>query len=260
MSPSVLEVPTETDVSAVRSAILSEIARFNADFFDDRDVSRIIHDDLYIKRFILQNGSEEAAVKTAIDALRWRKKFMANDIKAVDVNQRLIMDGSIFPHNRDIDGCKLLVISVRKYEKRLFDFIDVKRILSYWLDRLEREEYGRKVTVLFDLSETGSENVDFQFVRHLIKVFKFYHPWMLSKVILYDMPWIIQSLWKIIYSWLPTSSAEKIRFADQKTITEFIERDQLLQRWGGTDDYEYRFTEEILGNSTPWMKNQTLYE
>ncbi|XP_018014763.1 motile sperm domain-containing protein 2-like [Hyalella azteca] len=260
MSPSAtFEGPTETDVSSLRSAILSEVASFDVDFFDDRDVARIEHDDLYIRRFLLQNGSEDLAVKTAIEALRWRKKFRVNDLRSRDVDRRLLSEGGMFAHNRDREGCKLLIFSVRKYEKQMFEFIEVKRLLSYWLDRIEREEYGKKVTVVFDLSDAGLENVDLQFVRHLIKLFKFYHPWMLSKVILYDMPWIIQAVWKLIYSWLPSSSAEKIRFADKKTIDQFIDKDQQLLRWGGTDQYEFEFREEVPGNTTPWLNSRSLH-
>lgn len=58
-------------------------------------------------------------------------------------------------------------------------------------------------------------------------------------------------MWKIIKTWLPPKSIEKIKFVDKKSLKEFVEPDQALVSWGGTDNYEYQFEPEATNAFEP---------
>lgn len=58
-------------------------------------------------------------------------------------------------------------------------------------------------------------------------------------------------MWKIIKTWLPPKSIEKIKFVDKKSLKEFVEPDQALVSWGGTDNYEYQFEAEATNAFVP---------
>lgn len=52
-------------------------------------------------------------------------------------------------------------------------------------------------------------------------------------------------MWKIIKTWLPPKSVEKIKFVDKKSLKDYVTPDQSLVSWGGTDNYEYKFEPEL---------------
>ncbi len=39
--------------------------------------------------------------------------------------------------------------------------------------------------------------------------------------------------WKIIKSWLPTETQNSVIFPDEKTLTQYISRDQIAEEVGG---------------------------
>ena len=52
-------------------------------------------------------------------------------------------------------------------------------------------------------------------------------------------------MWKIIKTWLPPKSVEKIKFVDKKNLSEYVTNDQMLTGWGGKDDYDGTFEPEV---------------
>ena len=52
-------------------------------------------------------------------------------------------------------------------------------------------------------------------------------------------------MWKIIKTWLPPKSVEKIKFIDKKSVVDFVPQDQQLIGWGGKDEYDGTFVPEV---------------
>lgn len=59
-----------------------------------------------------------------------------------------------------------------------------------------------------------------------------------------------KAMWKIIKTWLPPKSIEKIKFVDKKSLRDYVTPDQSLTNWGGNDNYEYKFEPEVTTNQT----------
>lgn len=59
-------------------------------------------------------------------------------------------DGTVFVHNRDKDGKSLLIFTYRKHIKGQKDFEDMKKIVVYWMERVER--YFLLYHIIFILS------------------------------------------------------------------------------------------------------------
>lgn len=49
-----------------------------------------------------------------------------------------LLDGSVFSHGKDVDGCTLLVFKCKKHVKGQRDFEELKKCVVYWFERLER--------------------------------------------------------------------------------------------------------------------------
>lgn len=47
--------------------------------------------------------------------------------------------------------------------------------------------------------------------------------------------------WKIIKTWLPEKFVDRVKFQDKKTLKDYIDLDNQLAEWGGTDNYVFKF-------------------
>lgn len=54
-----------------------------------------------------------------------------------------------------------------------------------------RQENGKPITIFFDMENCGISNVDMEFTKYLINLFKLYYPWFLNYIIIYEMAWIL---------------------------------------------------------------------
>lgn len=59
------------------------------------------------------------------------------------------------------------------------------------------------------------------------------------------------AMWRIIKTWLPPKSVEKIKFVDKKSLSQYVKSDQALTAWGGQDSYEFVFEPEKR-RPLPW--------
>ncbi len=51
----------------------------------------------------------------------------------------------------------------------------------------------------------------------------------------------VSAAWKIIKGWLPPKFVDRVKFQDKKTLKEYIDVENQLLEWGGTDNYVYKF-------------------
>ena len=103
---------------------------------------------------------------------------------------------------RDKDGRKLLVFSVFKHVKGSEKMEDMKKFFVYMLERLDREEQGQQITLLFDCRTAGLRNMDMEFVQFIIGTLKEYYPDPLNYILVLEMPWVLngEDGWEGIYS------------------------------------------------------------
>lgn len=114
--------PSDYDIASIRSSILTAVNEESSDAFDDRDIERITVDDHYIRRFVAENAHDmNKTRKNILETLRWRKRKNINDLTIHDVDSRLFELAPVAAHNRDINGCKMFIITVRKHIKTNFE-------------------------------------------------------------------------------------------------------------------------------------------
>lgn len=61
-----------------------------------------------------------------------------SDINESTVNREYLEEGSIFVRNRDKDGKSLLILKCKKHVKGQKDFEELKKVVIYWFERVER--------------------------------------------------------------------------------------------------------------------------
>lgn len=95
------------------------------------------------------------------------------------------------------------------------------------------------------MAETGLSNMDMEFTKFLIGLFKSYYPNFLNYIIIFEMPWVLNAAFKIIKSWLPAKAIPKIKFVNKSTLKEFVDANDALKCWGGNNDYVFKFVPEV---------------
>lgn len=98
------------------------------------------------------------------------------------------------------------------------------------------------------MAEAGLSNMDMELIKYLINLFKSYYPNFLNYIIIFEMPWILNTAFKLIKSWLPAKAIPKIKLVNKTTLKEFVDPNDALKSWGGNSDYVYKFVPEVRTN------------
>lgn len=54
-----------------------------------------------------------------------------------------------------------------------------------------REGKGKPITIFFDMEGCGLANMDMEFTKYLIGLFKQYYPYFLNYILIFEMPWVL---------------------------------------------------------------------
>lgn len=248
--------PSSEEIQQLRESVLNKISELGENDVHPKDIARIKDNDQWLRRFLMHHElKQEAALEMVMTVLKWRKSYGTNDINDNTIKKELIIPGGFFPHGRDVDGSLLLIFKCKTYVKNQVETEEIKRCVIYWLERLEREENGKPITLFFDMEGCGLANMDMDFTKYLIGLFKDYYPYFLNYIIIYEMAWILNAAFNIIKSWLPEKAVKKIKSAKKSTLNKWVSPDQALTCWGGKDDYVFSFIPEELQNSSGESNN-----
>lgn len=86
--------------------------------------------------------------------------------------------------------CKgVLCIGLKDWKGVLI--VRLKLSHNFFLAVVLREENGQPVTLFFDMDACGLSNMDLEFTRYLIGLFKQYYPYSLNYILIFEMAWIL---------------------------------------------------------------------
>lgn len=225
--------------------------------FHPADIARIKNTDDWLKRFLEHHqGNVQDSLSMLWESCTWRRKFGTNEITEENVRRDYLEDGSCFGYGKDKDNRSLLVIKSKLHVKGAKDYNELQRCIVYWFERLEREGNGNQISLFFDMTESGLSNLDMDFTKYLIGLFKNYYPNFLNYIIILEMPWVLNAAFKIIKSWLPAKAIPKIKFVNKSTLKEFVDPNVALKCWGGNSDYTFTFVPEAQNETDSAMNGK----
>ncbi|XP_029348739.1 motile sperm domain-containing protein 2 [Echeneis naucrates] len=229
-------------VDETRQRFKDELLQDSGDKYDSRDVERLQKDDAVVEGYLTWRlYVVDDALKMIDESLQWRKEFGVNDISESTIPKWMFESGSVYLHGYDKEGNKLFWFKVKQHIKDAKTILDKKKYVAFWLERYAKKEPGMPLTVVFDMAESGLSNIDMDFVKYVINCFKIYYPKFLSKMIIVDMPWIMNAAWKIVKSWLGPEAISKLKFASKSEVQNFIGLEYLPPHMGGTDPFKYSY-------------------
>jgi hypothetical protein len=232
------------------------------------------HPDALLLGFLrARKWNVNAALVMAISALHWRlrKSKVDSDImfngdggmqmwaqssgpkaKVGEDFMSQIRIGKSFLHGRDKQGRPLCYVRVRLHKPGLECEEAVERFTVYTIEttRMFLQPPVDTATVIFDMTGSGLANMDYKLVKFMINCFVANYPESLGIVLVHKAPWVFNTIWKIIRSWLDPVVASKIHFTSNvKDVEAFIDMTSIIKELGGPLDWEYTYTEPIEGEN-----------
>jgi len=196
---------------------------------------------LRARKWILNDSFEQL-----IDTIEWRSRIhldrlMFNGESTIEVNE--LRQGKTFYIGFDHFHRPINYIGVRFHLKGEFSSESTENltILTMEIGRQLLRDPIETVTVLIDLTDFSLKNMDFQHVKFIINVLQNYYPESLGLALIVNSPWLFNSCWNIIKSWLDPIVQQKIRFIrNVDELKEFIPSNLLPKHLNGTNQrFEY---------------------
>uniref|UniRef100_H9FQJ0 Motile sperm domain-containing protein 2 n=1 Tax=Macaca mulatta TaxID=9544 RepID=H9FQJ0_MACMU len=229
-------------ISETRRRFEAEYVTDKSDKYDARDVERLQQDDNWVESYLSwRHNIVDETLKMLDESFQWRKEISVNDLNESSIPRWLLEIGVIYLHGYDKEGNKLFWIRVKYHIKDQKTISDKKKLIAFWLERYAKRENGKPVTVMFDLSETGINSIDMDFVRFIINCFKVYYPKYLSKIVIFDMPWLMNAAFKIVKTWLGPEAVSLLKFTSKNEVQDYVSVEYLPPHMGGTDPFKYSY-------------------
>jgi len=241
--------PSPEQLASLRQSFLEMVKERGKELFEDTDVTRFQSDDSYAEKFWIHGffipGPDRIRNTTvlAVEALLWRKEFGVASITEDCLDRGLLDSGSLYSRGRDKQGGRLLILSVRRYVKDPKMTPKRKELLIYMLERIGRED-GGKITIIFDCQSAGVRNVEIEAIQFIMQVLIHYYPNLVRRIIVLEMPWVMNTVWRLVKSLLPGPAQDMIKFCTKANVTEFLDTEGLPRELGGEDDWQYSWQPE----------------
>lgn len=229
---------TAENVAQLRSDAMSQLKEIN-DELDTRDVERFKTDDTYVGFFLQWNKDMASAVKMVVKALKWRKDYGVNDLSVESLGEDLFKQGYFFVLGRAIDGSRVLHFRTGSLEKK--DRERNMKLAAFWFERVQRAEPGEKITIVMDTSGSRMMSADSGFSTFIIECCASYFPGMMKKIIIYNLPSLLNAFWKLISKMLTAEQREATALCGKSDIVKFIDKDNLTEEMGGNIKFKYTF-------------------
>lgn len=219
-----------------------EYAERNPDKVNERDKIKLATDDWYLKRYLLARNRK---VKDTLDMLRktmeWRNEFGIHISEDAMFPLEFYKIGALFPYENDKKGNLVLYLRI-KYHRKIVEMVEVeKHFLVHTFEKIDRITDGQGLVILFDCQGAGYANCDVDFLQFLISCATEHAPVGLQYIIVYRLPWVMNAFWSLARKLLPAYLANRVRFCDENTITEYIDPANLPDFMGGSCQRNYRW-------------------
>jgi len=227
--------PSLDEISLVREQAKKLFEEYGLDNYSQVDISRLQQDEVveqfWLHTYWFSGEQVDETVKMIEKTFKWRKDFGVNEIHKETLNKELLDTGAMFVREEtDKGGNKILVKCVRKHLKNAESAEEMKKLIIYLLEEIRKNNASQRATLVFDCSGAGLKNVDMDIIKFLINIFENYYPNMLGKILVFDLPWILNPVFTIIKALLPPPAAKILEIVTGRDVGEHMEDSSWLVR------------------------------
>lgn len=217
------------------------------------DFNRLMKDDWLATRFLLrgfkvgsslcdEDTDEEIRKSLGLEKTlelvgvcgKFRKEYNVNPSTKIDgFPHDWIKAHGIFNYKRDLRGNPTMWLKIKLFKpKEIRDDrirFEFKRFFLYWAEQCDLDLYNRSgncVCAIWDMTNATFENFDLEFISWMIKMSKL-GPKFINYVIIYNLPWFLNTTFKLIANTFLSNGNHVVKFAYGKEIMNFIAKDNL---------------------------------
>lgn len=212
----------ELDAAMLRKALFEHISEGD---YNKEDISRLKKEDYCVTRYFKEDT--QTTVSAIKGVLEWRKGYNLSELKEEDFPEEFRKSEVFKVHGKDVEDNVMIYIRVKLFKKGEFPIDDVKKYMAFLLDRVDRETRGDGWALCFDCTDAGFSNVDMELLKFVVQVLTNYFVENCRYVLIYEMPWVLTSIWKIVKSWLPQEQRDAVKFASKKEMSSFVKESEL---------------------------------
>lgn len=227
-------------VEVLKNRLLEYISSHPNEFLPI-DIEWMLNNNL--KRYLICSYlNQDEAFDLVIKTLSWRKETNISSLTDETFPSEFFKKGGLFIYKEDSNGTPLLYMRVKGIRK-CNDLDDLlKLFIAYQISKIDTQS-GQLFSwgILFDCTDIGFANVQIDLIRFLITVLKDYFPCGIKYVIVYELPWILNTVQKLIFAMIPDDCKHLIKFTNRKSITSIIPEDNLPDYMGGRCKLNYKY-------------------
>ncbi|KAF9333479.1 hypothetical protein BG006_003598 [Podila minutissima] len=197
-----------------------------------------------------------------LKAFKWRQEQNVEDVKTLGDDElekeypkfkNQLEMGKSFVRGVDKQGQPVVYLNVGLHRPADQDHRTLERLTLYLMEtgRLLIQPPVETVALVFDLSQFGLGNMDYNFVKFLVHCFEAYYPESLGAIMVHKSPFVFWGVWKIIEPWLDPVVASKICFTSTDAeLLDHIPAEHLPTTYeGGKDKYSYQYLPPVEGEN-----------
>jgi hypothetical protein len=220
------------EVGALRETFLKKYNESIANgAYDQRDIDFVNSSDAYLSCFIHAFGNDKNDLTKPAEyldtVLTFRKEIGLNDLNADCGPKELIERNVVYWNGVDNENRKILLFKVAGYQKGKY-VKETRAYVAWLLEQHHRSNLGgTRIVLIFDFTNAGISNMDLDVTRYIITCLSTYFPCILGYILLYEMPWLLSSIWKVIRGWLTEEQKKKTILVKQTEILSYIPAQEL---------------------------------
>jgi len=164
---------------------------------------------------------------------------MILDLSVDSIGVDFVKRGYFFVSGRALDGTRILHFKTGQIEKK--DRETNMKLVVFWFERVQRCEPDKKITILMDTTGSRLTQADTGFSTFIIECCATYFPGMMKKIIIYNLPTLLNAFWKLISKMLSEEQREATVVCNKDDLLKHIDKDNLTEDMGGTMKFQYSY-------------------
>ena len=219
--------PSGEEISQVREQASKLFEKYGLHNYSQEDISRLQQDEVvdqfWLHTYWFSGEQLDETVNMIEKTFKWRNDFGVNQISKESLKNELLEGGSMSVRE-EMDKCgnNILVKSVRKHFKNAETAEEMKKVIIFLLEEIRKNNFSQRTTLVFDCAGAGLKNVDMDIIKFLIHIFENYYPNMLEKILVYDLPWILNPVLTIIKALLPAPAAKMLQMVTRRDVGDHL--------------------------------------
>ena len=178
--------------------------------------------------------------------LEWCRKWLPNQVKQEDVNEKAMLSGCWRYLGKGSHGYPVAWVQTKYWNPHDYSKDEYETYVAYFSAMLERQMTSQtQHVIVFDMSGWAIWHGSYlSYIKRLIDIAQNQYPERLFRVLMINSPFLFRASWVVIKPWLDPVTASKVVFVSgvEQITKEFDDiefpRERLITRYGGTIEDE----------------------